>query len=66
MNTDQDARYWWNRAEEVRLAALGMKSPVARAVMLDLAAAYLRMVERAEDRIERWQRVDRDEPSPNL
>ena len=60
MNSDHDARYWWNRAKEVRLAALGMKSPTARSVMLELAAAYLRMVERAEDRIEDWRRVDRD------
>jgi hypothetical protein len=63
MNSDlsRDARYWWNRAKDVRLAAVGMKSRGARAAMLDVAAAYLRMVERAQDNFNRWQQSQRDE-----
>ena len=48
---NSDARYWRNRAHEVRLAALGMQSPAARLVMIELADAYLRLVEHAHDRI---------------
>ena len=52
---DRDARYWRERAEQARQAAVGMISPEAKATMLAIAAAYLRMVERAEDGISRWQ-----------
>ena len=57
MNQDLecDARYWRERAEQARQAAVEMVSPEAKATMLEIAAAYLRMVERAEDGISRWQ-----------
>lgn len=42
-------------------AAGGQQSRAARALMLEVAAAYLRMVERAQDNFNQWQQSQRGE-----
>jgi hypothetical protein len=44
---DSDAAHWRKLAEQARLAAADMTWPEAKTVMLEIAAAYLRLVDRA-------------------
>jgi hypothetical protein len=44
-----DPRHWRARAEESRALAETLTDPVARMNMLEVAAAYERMAERAEN-----------------
>ncbi len=45
-----DREHWCNRAEEARVIALQMQDPKARQTMLDIAAGYDELAERAEQR----------------
>ena len=45
-----DAKYWRDRAEEVRTHAGEMKEPVARETMLKIAQEYEKFAQRAEAR----------------
>lgn len=49
-----DASLWQGRAEEAHAVAVTMLDPGAKAHMLDLAAMYLAMARRAEERRARW------------
>jgi hypothetical protein len=44
------ADYWQGRAEEAHAVAVLMLDPGAKATMLDVAAMYLAMARRAEER----------------
>jgi hypothetical protein len=50
MTSDQerDAAYWRANAKEVRKRAEGVKSPRAKAALLEIADAYNRLALRAE------------------
>jgi len=48
--TDSGSSYWQRRAKEVHAVAVLMLDPGAKATMLDLAAMYLAMARRAEER----------------
>jgi uncharacterized protein Yka (UPF0111/DUF47 family) len=43
-----DADFWRQRAEEVRALAQAMRLPVARRELEHIAAAYMRLADRAE------------------
>jgi len=45
-----DAAHWRDRAEEARVRAEQFSDPQARRMMLDIAAEYERLAERAERR----------------
>lgn len=45
-----DSSYWQGRAEEAHAVAVLMLDPGAKATMLDLAAMYLAMARRADER----------------
>ena len=45
-----DAKYWRDRAEEVRIHAGEMRDPVARETMLRIAEEYEKFAQRAEAR----------------
>ena len=45
-----DAKYWRDRAEEVRTHAGEMKDPTARETMLRIAEEYEKFAQRAEAR----------------
>jgi hypothetical protein len=48
--TERTAEYWLRKAEEARTRAAGMHDPSARDTMLDIAAKYDVMAQRAEGR----------------
>ena len=48
--TTSGSSYWQGRAEEAHAVAVLMLDPGAKATMLDLAAMYLAMARRAEER----------------
>jgi hypothetical protein len=48
--TASGSSYWQGRAEEAHAVAVLMLDPGAKATMLDLAAMYLAMARRAEER----------------
>lgn len=48
--SDSGSSYWQRRAKEVHAVAVLMLDPGAKATMLDLAAMYLAMARRAEER----------------
>jgi hypothetical protein len=45
-----DPEHWRSRAEEALVQAEQMGDPIARGTMLDIAAQYERLAERAEQR----------------
>jgi hypothetical protein len=47
---ERTAQYWLDKAEEARTRAAGMHDPSARDTMLDIAAKYDVMAQRAEGR----------------
>jgi hypothetical protein len=50
MSELRDARYWHDRAEEVRAKAESMRNPVAKRQMLSIARTYDHLAERAAER----------------
>jgi hypothetical protein len=44
-----NARHWWERAEEVRARAARMRDPDARLYMLGIARSYDLLAQRAEE-----------------
>jgi len=48
-----DAQHWRSRAEEMRVAAEGMRDPVTRETVLRIASDYDRLAQRAEERSKR-------------
>jgi hypothetical protein len=48
-----DGQHWLDRAEEARLQAEEMTHPPAKLQMLQIAAGYRRMAQRAEERTAR-------------
>ena len=50
MSDPHDARYWRERAEEVRTKTEPMRDPIAKRYMLGIASAYERLAERADER----------------
>lgn len=68
MNSDpeRNACYWHRRAEEVRLAAVGMMSPEAKAMMMEIAAAYLRLVDRAKGEPSQQSDNPDNKPQPRV
>jgi hypothetical protein len=49
-NELRSSQYWRGRAEEARIRAGEMRSPSAESSMLDIAAMYERMADRAAER----------------
>jgi hypothetical protein len=47
---ERNAAYWSNKAEEARTRTDQMHDPTAKQTMLDIAASYDRMAQRAEGR----------------
>jgi hypothetical protein len=47
----EDPDYWRRRAEEARTIAEQMENPEAKQTMLEIAAGYDRMAQRAAERI---------------
>jgi hypothetical protein len=50
MSTPRDARYWRERAEEVRVKGEHIRDPVAKRYMLGIARTYDHLAERADER----------------
>jgi hypothetical protein len=46
----RQASYWRDRAEEARTMGEGMRDPVSKAVMMDIAEKYDLMARRASER----------------
>lgn len=55
-----DPEHWRDRAEEARLRAEQLGDPEARRMMLEIAAGYERIAERAEQRLRDSGRLVRD------
>ena len=53
ISTYEDARYWRDRAEEMRMVAEGMQSEQNKKIALRLAADYDRLAVHAERRARR-------------
>jgi hypothetical protein len=49
--------HWRNRAEEARANAHQMSDPESKRMMLDIAAGYERLAERAERRLHESERA---------
>jgi hypothetical protein len=58
-NELRSSHYWRERAEEARVRAGEMRSPTAEVTMLDIAAMYERMANRAAEREARNKPSDR-------
>ena len=52
-----DPNHWRNRAEEARAQAEQLNEPQARKIMLDAAADYDRLAERADERLREFRQA---------
>jgi len=66
ISTYEDARYWRDRAEEMRMVAEGMESEQNKKVALRLAADYDRLAMHAERRARRSLQRTAQSPFPRI